>query len=115
MKLVGGLFTRRGFEWVPLQTPGLAGRLQIPEAALGEEMKLQLADGRVIGGIDTWGHLLRSIGWLWPLGFALSLPGIHFVSQICYRFIARNRYCLGGKCFVRTNQRRRTIPFLDLP
>src|SRR5690349_24658860 len=83
MKRVGGLFTRRGFEWVPLQTPGLAGWLQIPEAALGEEMKLQLADGRVIGGIDTWGHLLRSIGWLWPLGFALSLPGIHFVSQIC--------------------------------
>jgi predicted DCC family thiol-disulfide oxidoreductase YuxK len=116
MRLFGRIFDRRGFEWLPLQTPGLAIRLGLPETALFEEMKLQLANGRVIGGLNSWIALFRSVWWLWPVGTLLSLPGIHALSRACYRWIARNRYCFGGKCRVRRKlRRRRKIPFLDLP
>jgi predicted DCC family thiol-disulfide oxidoreductase YuxK len=115
-KVWGGIFARRGFEWFPLQTPGVAHRLGLSETALLEEMKLQLAGGRVLGGIDSWVVLFRSVWLLWPIGFLLSLPGFHALSRACYRWIARNRYCFGGKCGVRTKPRhRRKIPFLDLP
>jgi hypothetical protein len=115
MEFMGVLFSRRGFEWIPLQTPGIASRLQIPEESIRDEMKLQLPDGRVAGGVDVWGHLLRSVWWLWPLGVVISLPGFHFVSQVFYRVAARNRYRFGGKCASRPKRQRRTIPFLDLP
>lgn len=97
----GGMLARRGFEWVPLQTPGAADRLGIPETGLLEEMKLLSPDQRVLGGIDAWACLLRSVWWLWPLGLLLSLPGFHAVGQACYRWIARHRACLGGQCRLR--------------
>ena len=112
----GRVFDRRGFEWVPLQSPGAAGRPGLPETALLEEMKLQLSDRRIIGGIDAWIELFRSVWWLWQAGALLSLPGLHGLGQLFYRWIAHNRYCFGGKCSVPTKPRdRRTIPFLDLP
>jgi predicted DCC family thiol-disulfide oxidoreductase YuxK len=115
-KVWGGIFARRGFEWLPLQTPGMAKRLGLSEAALLEEMKLQLRDGRVLGGIDSWVVLFGSVWWLRTLGALLSLPGFHALGQACYRRIARNRYCFGVKYGVRGKRRhRRKIPFLDLP
>jgi len=93
-----GLFSRHGFRWLPMQTPGLAERLNIAETELRREMKLLRADGELLGGIDTWSYLLRSIWWLWPLGALLQLPGLHPVADAAYRCLARNRYCFGGHC-----------------
>jgi predicted DCC family thiol-disulfide oxidoreductase YuxK len=81
-----------------------------------QEMKLQLSDGRVVGGVDSWSVLLRSVWWLWPVGVALSLPGVSHIARLAYRWVARNRYCLGGQCQVPARTaHQRTIPFLDLP
>jgi len=114
--LAGPIFAKRGFDWVPLQTPGVAGRLGLSESALMEEMKLQLADGRVFGGIDSWIVLFRSVWWLWPFGVLLSLPGFYWLGQGTYRWLARNRYCFSGQCKVRKKDpHHRKIPFLDLP
>jgi predicted DCC family thiol-disulfide oxidoreductase YuxK len=116
MKLAGRIFAKRGFEWLPLQSPGAASRLGLSQTALLEEMKLQLADGRVMGGIDSWIELFRSVWWLRPISLLLSLPGLHWLGSACYRWLARNRYCFGGKCSVRKKPRyHRKIPFLDLP
>jgi predicted DCC family thiol-disulfide oxidoreductase YuxK len=116
VKRLGQTFTRRGFEWQPLQTPGLADRLGLSGTALQDEMKLQLADGRVVGGVDAWVCLFRSVWWLWPVGAVLSLPGFHVLGQFGYRWVAQNRHCLGGKCAASQHGRpRRVIPFLDLP
>jgi predicted DCC family thiol-disulfide oxidoreductase YuxK len=116
LRVWGQVFGRRGFEWLPLQTPGAAGRLGLREAELLREMKVQLPDRRVLGGIDSWIHLFRSVWWLWPVGMLLSIPGFHRLGQACYRWIARYRYCMGGKCRLRASpSHRRTIPFLDLP
>ena len=116
LRMWENIFRRRGFTWVPLQTPGAAGRLGLPEAALLEEMKLLLPDHHVLGGIESWIWLFRSVWWLWPLGTLLSLPGCNTLGRGCYRWLARNRYCLGGKCPASLQKRhRRTIPFMDLP
>jgi predicted DCC family thiol-disulfide oxidoreductase YuxK len=94
----GGIFARRGFHWLPLQTPGTTARLGMEEAALREEMKLLRADGRISGGVDAWAILFRSAWWLWPIGALLALPGVRWLGAVGYRWVARNRYCLGGRC-----------------
>lgn len=103
MKRWGGLFARRGFEWLPLQTPGAATRLGVTEAQLFEEMWVQLADGRVTSGVNAWAALMRSVWWMWPLGVLLAVPGINAIAQVVYRWVARNRYCLGGSCKIHTH------------
>ncbi len=105
MKRWGGLFARRGFEWLPLQTPGTAARLGVSEERLLEEMWLQLADGRVISGVNSWSALMRSVWWMWPLGVLLGLPGINAIARLVYRWVARNRHCFGGSCKIHSHGR----------
>ena len=97
----GGFFVRRGFHWLPLQTPGTPARLGMSEAALREEMKLLCADGHVVGGVDAWAVLFRSVWWLWPVGTLLGLPGGRWLGGVGYRWVARNRYCLSRSCSFR--------------
>lgn len=93
-----GVFERRGFHWLPLQTPEASARTGASAAELRDEMKLRLTDGRVVGGAAAWAVLLRSIWWLWPLGVLMGLPGLKVLSGAAYRWIARNRYCFDGAC-----------------
>lgn len=114
VRRVGGLFTRRNFKWVPMQTPGTAERLEVTDSDLRAEMKLLCADGKVLGGIDTWIFLFRSVWWLWPLGTFLLLPGIHSLASAAYRWLARNRYCFGGRCPIPPRKQRHRA-FFELP
>ena len=94
----GRIFERRGFVWLPLQTPGAAERLGVTEAQLRAEMWLQFADGRTFSGVNAWSAQMRRVWWLWPLGAVLALPGFNAGARWVYRWIARHRYCLGGTC-----------------
>lgn len=94
----GEIFKRRGFHWLPLQTSGTAIRARLSEAELRAEMKLRFADGGVVGGMDVWAVLLRSVWWLWPAGILIGLPGIKNLSAAIYRWFARNRHCISGAC-----------------
>lgn len=117
VRRIGWLFARRGFAWEPLQAPGVAVRLgALPSAMLGE-MKLLLANGRVVGGADAWSELFRAVWWLRPVGWLMRLPGLHELSHAAYRWITRNRYCLSGAChFHRSTPRHhRTTAFFELP
>lgn len=113
----GGLFERRGFAWVPLQTPGTAARLGITENQLRAEMWLQRADGRTFSGVGAWSELLRRVWWLWPLGMLIALPGFNALARLLYRWIARNRHCLGGSCQIHSHPHptHRHSAFLELP
>ncbi|MEI2723288.1 MAG: DUF393 domain-containing protein [Verrucomicrobiota bacterium] len=118
----GGLFARHGFVWLPLQTPGTSERLGMGGAALHEEMKLLHADGRIVGGVAAWAVLFRSVWWLWPFGALLGLPGVRWLGGVGYRWVARNRYCLGGHCEVsspppadHTHNPPRHRAFFELP
>ena len=101
----GGLFERRGFVWLPLQTPGTAARLGVTEEQLLAEMWLQLADGGVASGVDAWSAMMRRVWWLWPLGVLIGVPGLHAMAQVVYRWVARNRRCFGGNCRIRSQSR----------
>lgn len=112
-----GIFERRGFHWLPLQTPQTATRLGVSDTALRAEMKLRFANGRVVGGLDTWVALFRSVWWLRPLGWLLRLPGLSHLGRLTYRWIARNRHCLGGACGIHQHvaHTQRHAVFFELP
>jgi predicted DCC family thiol-disulfide oxidoreductase YuxK len=101
----GPVFERRGFVWLPLQTPGAAARLGITEAQLQAEMWLQLADGRNYSGVNAWSALMRRVWWLWPLGLLLAAPGFNAAARALYRWIAQRRHCLGGTCRIGSHGR----------
>ena len=114
----GRMLERRGFAWIPLQTPGTARRLGITEAQLNAEMWLELADGRKFSGLNTWSALMRHVWWMWPLGIVLTLPGFNALGRLVYRWIAKNRSCLGGACQIpirHTKKPNRHGAFYELP
>jgi predicted DCC family thiol-disulfide oxidoreductase YuxK len=103
MRRWGGVFGRRGFVWLPLQTPGTAARLGVSDDQLLEEMWLQFADGSVLKGAEAWAAMMRCVWWLWPVGALMAVPGIHTLARIVYRWVARNRHCLGGSCRIHSH------------
>ena len=94
----GRLFESRGFEWVPLQTPGVAARLGVTERALEFRMHLLTAEGQVFHNADALGVLCRSVWWLSPFGFLLLVPGFREIARATYNWFARHRYSFGGAC-----------------
>ena len=84
-------FNRHGVRFQPLQTPGIAAHLGITEAELRREMKLQLADGCVLGGVDAWSALFRSVWWLWPAFLRTCGEGIVRWSPMRWLFPSATR------------------------
>lgn len=113
----GAVFERRGYVWLPLQTPGTAARFGVTQDQLMAEMWVLSAGGRPLNGVNAWIELLRRVWWLSPIGFLLSLPGIKSVGQLVYRWIARSRYCLSGACDLNRGEAtsHRHSAFLELP
>lgn len=119
LERLGPIFRRRGFEFVPLQEPWVAEALAMTEAEIRREMKLQLADGRIVGGIDAWRELARVVWWLWPVGVLLGVPGVGRLARAGYLWLAGNRYCLSGICGLPARHELRkhhaATTFLELP
>lgn len=94
------LLRRRGFKFATLQSPWVSTRFGLNQADLLQEMRLILADGRKLGGADALIEIARSIWWARPLYLLSRFPGAKQVLRATYRWIARNRHCLGGSCRV---------------
>lgn len=106
-----------GFELVPLQSDAARRDLGLREGELPTEIKLRLADGRLLGGVDAYIVLAEAAGWTAPLGWLARMPGINALAWQVYRWIAKNRYCLSETCrrpdFVLSHHR--TTAFFELP
>jgi predicted DCC family thiol-disulfide oxidoreductase YuxK len=114
----GRIFERRDFVWLPLQTLGTAERLGVTPELLMAEMWVLPAGAPPLNGVEAWVGLMRHVWWLRPLAVVLDLPGIKWLAQAVYRWIARNRYCIAGRCRVLPRQPRnqhRHAAFFELP
>lgn len=87
-----------GFELIPLQSEAARRDLGLAEGELPIEMKLRLADGQLLGGVDAYIVLAEAAGWTAPLGWLAQVPGLNQLAWRVYRWIAANRYCLGAHC-----------------
>lgn len=80
---------------------------RFPQVDYEQAMRLMQAvdsSGRVYSGADAWARIgLTLPGWR-LLAWMLLVPGIHFVAQRVYGWVARNRYrwnrelCADGTC-----------------
>ena len=95
---LGFIARRGGFELVPLQSDAARRILGLAEGELPTEMKLRLADGRLLGGVDACIVLAEAAGWTVPLGWLARVPGVNALAWRAYRWIAANRYCFAGQC-----------------
>jgi predicted DCC family thiol-disulfide oxidoreductase YuxK len=105
------------FAWRPLQSPGAGARLGLSDAELLPEMRVLLADGRILSGVDAWSVLCRSVWWLWPLGFLMALPGLRALAAAAYRWVSRRRACCRRRCPADAGRlrSRRHSAFLEMP
>lgn len=61
------------------------------ETAMGQ-MHAVTSDGRLIGGFEGVRRLLRDLPLGFPIWLILHIPGMNWLGNKVYRFIARNRY-----------------------
>src|SRR5205823_8478703 len=99
------LFARRGFHFLPLQTPWIQERLGLDPGTPLEEMRVLTKDGHDIGGADAVIFLAQQIWWSRPFWFLSKLPGVRSVVDRAYRWIAAHRGCTHIAC----NQTRSSV------
>jgi len=82
---------------------------RFPQVNPAEAMRLMQGvdtQGRVYSGVDAWARAGQALpGWK-LIAWALLVPGVHFIAQSVYAWVARNRYrwnrdlCKDGACAV---------------
>jgi predicted DCC family thiol-disulfide oxidoreductase YuxK len=104
--------SRSRIELLDLRDTSVAARF--PQVNIDEAMRLMQAvdpRGRVYSGADAWARIGQALpGWK-LVAWLLLVPGIHFIAQHFYAWIARNRYrwnrelCEDGTCTLHVEQR----------
>ena len=108
----------RGIAFLPLQSSAARFRLGLAEGELPAEMKLSLPDGRIVGGHHAVAFLFRRVWWAAWFGWLMECPGLRILSDRTYRWVAKNRTCLGDVCTLpvtETPRRRGATSFLENP
>jgi predicted DCC family thiol-disulfide oxidoreductase YuxK len=83
-------------ETAPLQSPGVAERLGIPDDRLMEAMRWLDASGAVYTGAEAWAAAWSvALGTRLPLRF-YRIPAIRFMQNAVYRWVANHRYRFRG-------------------
>jgi predicted DCC family thiol-disulfide oxidoreductase YuxK len=89
---------KHGFHSAPLQEPWVAERLKVPADQLLYDIRLLTSDGELASGADVYLQVTRRIWWARPFYAVFSLPGFNWLIHTCYRWLARNRYCVSRAC-----------------
>jgi predicted DCC family thiol-disulfide oxidoreductase YuxK len=85
---------KHGFERVALQEPWVMKKLQLPADQLLHDIRLLTREGKLVSGADVYLQVTRRIWWAWSFYAVFSLPGFNWLIHTCYRWFARNRYCV---------------------
>jgi len=97
-------FESRGFAFTPLQTPWVAGRINLEPGERPSEMRVWTNDGRELGGAEAVVFLAGFVWWGKPVGWFAKLPGAKIILRKIYCEIAARRSCDGGACQLRSLQ-----------
>ncbi len=89
---------KRGFEVVPLQDPRAEKVLNLAPGELPTEIKLETADGRILGGVDAFAYVGRYVWWAFPLHLLASIPPVRDLLVEAYKPIARHRTKISSAC-----------------
>jgi predicted DCC family thiol-disulfide oxidoreductase YuxK len=71
---------------------------EIPREDLLAQMFVVDRRGRAHGGAEAVRYLTRRLPLLWPLAAPLHVPGSMPLWRSLYRFVARHRYRIAGRC-----------------
>jgi len=88
----------RGFEIAPLQADWVKEKLRLDEAALLQDLRLLLPDGRLISGADTYRYAMKRIWWASPVYLFAIVPVGRNIFDWCYRRFAANRHQISNAC-----------------
>ena len=84
-----GMLARRGVRVVPFDN-----------GADEEEMRLSWCDGHEYRGVDALVFLCGRMWWARPFFGLTHVPGVRWLSRKGYRWIAKNRRCIGRSCAI---------------
>ncbi|RMF42100.1 MAG: DUF393 domain-containing protein [Planctomycetota bacterium] len=85
--------------YLSLHDPRVAARFpELTHEQLMEQMWVVTRDGQMAGGADAVRVLSRRLPRLWWLAPLLHLPGAMPLWRWLYRWFARRRYRIAGKC-----------------
>ena len=89
-------------QWVDIAHPGFdAAAYGLDARKVNEALHVRTPDGRVYTGVDAAIQVMRVLHRSFIakllLGI-LKIPGMMFIARIYYRWFARNRYRLTGRC-----------------
>src|SRR5262245_12221206 len=102
---------RRGFGIAPLQAEWVRRRLNVSDAELMQDLRLLLADGRQVRGVDVYRHVWRRIWWAWPLYLLSTVPLGRQAFDWGYRTFADNRFRVSRACgLAPAGRREEAIP-----
>lgn len=94
----GPVLGRRGYPFVPMQSEGMSGLLGLMPGQLPGEIQLVSRDGRVMGGTDALLFLASRVAWMRPMAWVAGWGWVRPGLDRAYRWVARNRHCLGDAC-----------------
>jgi predicted DCC family thiol-disulfide oxidoreductase YuxK len=89
---------RRGYKIAPLQATWVRERLGLSQDALLEDLRLLLADGKMVQGADVYRHCMKRIWWAYPLYLLACAPILRQIFDWSYRTFARNRFRFSKAC-----------------
>ena len=102
-------FCQRSIEWIERRNTGeleFVAYQQAPSSLLNEELRRACSeavhvitrDGRILQAADAWLFMLRAIGWR-AVPAVLETPPFHWLTELGYRIVARNRHRLSRLLF----------------
>ena len=89
---------KRGFEIAPLQAGWVKEKLRLSDAESLQDLRLLLADGKLISGADAYRYAMRRIWWAYPIFLFSIVPLGRKVFDWSYRKFAAHRHQISQAC-----------------
>jgi predicted DCC family thiol-disulfide oxidoreductase YuxK len=98
MRRLRWLDRQQRIRFTDIATPAFeAEAIGVSWATLMTRVHARLPDGGMVHGTEAFRRLYSAVG-LGPVVALTRLPGIRQLADLAYRWVARHRMQLGGKC-----------------